>query len=205
MKNLSRNTKEVYISYYKGKQKQLLGNKSVEVDVWDLPFNETLTVSVPTGNYITEMFGTVDSYDLICTTTNIALRVDDKTKFWVNLIPNVEGTNNDYVVKNIKLSLNYLIIGLSRKINNMQDIWLLNSEETQPTKIRLNIHNENEILTITVDKRNNVLIDANSKVWFQKDYNELQDDFNYVLVETYESNNSIIYILESTNNNNGSI
>lgn len=186
MKSLDRNTKLINIAYYKGKQKQLLNERQYEVDVWDTPFEYNMNISSPIGEIIVELFGTLEKYDLIGISTNKSLKINENTKFWVNTLPNEALDNNDYIVKNIKTSINSVAIGLVKKvIGNMKDFWIVNGNET-PTKVRLSVDiNENNTLTVYVKNNDNIDINEETLIWYNKDYDETLTDYNYV-VDTIE-------------------
>lgn len=180
MKSLERNTKKISIAYYKGIQKQTLNNETYEVEVWDTPFEYNMTVFIPTGDIIVELFGTLEKYDLIANLTTKSLKINEKTKFWINTLPNTALNNNDYIVKNIKSSINTVSIGLVKKvIGNVKDFWISNNDEI-PTKIRISMETgSNNSLIIYVDNNDNIDINKDTLIWYNKDYAEDLSDSNY--------------------------
>lgn len=185
MKSLDRNTKKINIAYYKGKQKQVINGKNYEVDVWDTPFEYNISISSPIGDIIVELFGTLEKYDLIGISTNKDLKINENTKFWVYTLPNENLDNNDYIVKNIKTSINSVAIGLVKKvIGNMKDFWIVNGNET-PTKVRLSVDiNDDNTITIYIKNNDNIVIDDETLIWYNKDYNETLSDYNYIVSST---------------------
>jgi hypothetical protein len=189
LKNLNRNTRTIFIAYYKGKKYQTIGTRKVKVDVWETPIEIKLSLSMPSGQYSQELFGTTEMYDLIGITTNTNLKIDERTKVWVKNLPNAGLDNNDYVVKIIKKSFSNLVIGLSRRITSFEDIWLSNNNE-QPFEVRLNVEKlNNGTLSVIITKDENITISSTTKFWFEVEYNESLDNNNYVL----EENNITLY------------
>lgn len=184
MRDLQRNTKSIYIAYYKGKIKKQVGTRSVKVDVWETPFKLNINLSIPTGNIIQELFGTQGEYDYIFSTTKKELKLNEQTKVWVETLPNSTLDNNDYIVKNIKKSLNNVVCGLTKRLVGSKEIWLSNGDE-QPFEVRLNIEElENSILSIVVSKNENLELNTSTKFWYGIDYNETFSNDNYILEES---------------------
>lgn len=205
MKSLERNSKVVNIAYYYGKQPSVVAGKSYEVDKWDLPIETNLNVFVPSGEITVQLFGTTDNYDLIATSCDTSLQINENTKFWIDTIPNNATENNDYVVKNVKYSINSIAIGLVKKpVSNIKTIWLsYYDEETttyaQPYKIRISVEeNDDDTITLLANKNDYVPIDENTIFWYRTIYNESLSNFDYVYKSKQEIGNVIKYILDES-------
>jgi len=131
--------------------------------------------------------------------TDTSLKINEYTKIWVNNIPNIKLDNNDYLIKNTKYSINSVSIGLTKRVTSgIKDFWLSNNGET-PYKVRLNTEVDDNVINVYVDKNDNITIDENTLIWFNKDYSETLDDYNYIYTSKYSYKNMTKYIISPMN------
>lgn len=201
-KSMLINSKYIYVSRYKGKEKKIVSNKNFEVDIWKSPDKHLFSVSIPSGNIIQELFGTTEQYDLIATSFDKSVKVNKKSLIWVNNIPNENLDNNDYLIDIIKYSLNSVVLGLKKnQSSKVNDIWISDYNTTtelndQPYKIRVNSEIIDDLLYITVSKYDDININDKTLIWFGIDYSESLSDSNYKFKEVSYNNDVIQYILE---------
>lgn len=118
MRLLQRNLRPVWFSLYLRKEKIFDGdgyNTSERTLIYTPPRRKFFSISPARGYTQTEIFGNLESYDLILITDDMNCPIDEDSVLFVELTPEAgEFKRYNYVVRRVAKSLNFIAYAVSK-------------------------------------------------------------------------------------------
>lgn len=115
MRLVKRNLKPIWYSLYNGRIPvvDVDGYETGETEIsYSNPVQIKVNVSPASGQAQSEMFGTLEDYDKVIITDQMACPINENSVLYVDVVP--EGNTYDYIVKRVAKSLNHISYAISR-------------------------------------------------------------------------------------------